>query len=489
MARASFSSGLHITLGLAVALWLDAADAAQMRKNKAENGQPKLYAFDYARHGMDWGDGACSSRARQSPIDLPVTAAVIDPFHYHYFPITQPFEVYNTGKVYMADLADQGYGGITYENAYYELQSVEVHSLSEHTWASRQRPVEIQMIHKRYDGEAKLIVSVGLDQPVMAMPQAYGYPFFVQLNATSSGNLRAGSKHQQPATAPVPTNTAYVPPVPYEANFNPTVQAFLTQALPPIDMKLRVPADSAHSYDLNTFLADGTFFDYGGSLTEPPCSETVTWLVRNEIIPASLTQMMYLQQGIYQFTTGKGNYRTLMPLNGRTISQRAAVLGDPPLAAPPSVPLSQQPPTSDRLRQAAVMSMDAMRYAKAATYFMKDLDARMHLAAEAHAASLAPRLEPLRINGKVVIPVDGNMTGADIAMQSEMHANETHVDQYHQAKLSPEQMQNEAIKMARILSDATRQVVEEATDEIAKEAKKASKDAARKAAEQVLVAR
>jgi hypothetical protein len=135
------------------------------------------------------------------------------------------------------------------------------------------------------------------------------------------------------------------------------------------------------------------------------------------------------------------------------------------------------------------MSMDAMRYAKAATYFMKDIDARMHDAAEAHASSLAPRLEPLRIHGKVVIPVDGNITGEDIAKQSEIIANNTHKNHYQQAKMSPEQMQEEAIKMARVLSDATRQVVEEATEEIAKEAKKASKDAARKAAEQVLIAR
>mmetsp|Transcript_10257 Transcript_10257/g.16743 ORF Transcript_10257/g.16743 Transcript_10257/m.16743 type:complete len:490 (-) Transcript_10257:27-1496(-) len=480
MVRAPFAACRNIICVLVVSCCLDVVDATYLRKNRAEQREERDYAYDYSKHGQDWNFGSCASRARQSPIDLPFSAGVVDPFHYHYNLITEPFELLNNGKVFLADLADKGYGGVTYENAYYDLRSIEVHSLSEHWWGNRQRPVELQLIHKRSDGDATLIVSVGVDQPIMANP----YPYLLQLNATSKE-----AKHHQMPTAPVPSNVAYVEPPPYEPNFNPTLQAFLTEQLPPINMKLRVRADSAHSYDLNTFLTGGTFFDYGGSFTEPPCGETVTWLVRNEPIPASLTQMMYLQQAVGLTTNGNGNYRSLMPLNGRMIRQRAAVLGEPALVIPVEVPLPPVNPVNDRLVQAARMSMDAMKYAQAATYMMRDLDARMHDAAQAHASALAPRLEPLIVHGSVVLPAEGNSTGAGVAKQSEDFANRTAAIHYSQTRLGPEAMQDTAIKMSRILSDATRQVVEEATEEIAQDSKKAAKEAAREAAEQILVAR
>ena len=67
------------------------------------------------------------------------------------------------------------------------------------------------------------------------------------------------------------------------------------------------------------------YWTYKGSLTTPPCSESVTWIVFKEAIPTSTKQLRNFRSlHSYPFWQKTGanivnNFRKVMPLNGRTV--------------------------------------------------------------------------------------------------------------------------------------------------------------------------
>lgn len=70
-------------------------------------------------------------------------------------------------------------------------------------------------------------------------------------------------------------------------------------------------------FDLNKSLPnDKGYFTYGGSLTTPPCTESVTWFVYKTPITISLDQVNQLQK-----LMPVNNYRNEQPVNGRIIKQ------------------------------------------------------------------------------------------------------------------------------------------------------------------------
>lgn len=62
--------------------------------------------------------------------------------------------------------------------------------------------------------------------------------------------------------------------------------------------------------------ADLDYYRFNGSLTTPPCSEGVRWLVLKQPIAASLAQIEALTKAV-----GHANNRPLQPVNARTILQ------------------------------------------------------------------------------------------------------------------------------------------------------------------------
>ena len=68
--------------------------------------------------------------------------------------------------------------------------------------------------------------------------------------------------------------------------------------------------------DLNQLLpADRTFYSYSGSLTTPPCTEGVHWVVFKNPIILSLDEVSTLKSNM-----PLNNYRSEQPLNGRVVT-------------------------------------------------------------------------------------------------------------------------------------------------------------------------
>lgn len=62
----------------------------------------------------------------------------------------------------------------------------------------------------------------------------------------------------------------------------------------------------------------GNFYYYNGSMTFPPCSENVRWFVFNQFVPMTT----FFDAQLYNLLGSPiygGNYRTLQPLNGRSL--------------------------------------------------------------------------------------------------------------------------------------------------------------------------
>ncbi|MBK9017359.1 MAG: carbonic anhydrase family protein [Saprospiraceae bacterium] len=66
-----------------------------------------------------------------------------------------------------------------------------------------------------------------------------------------------------------------------------------------------------HPFDL--LPADQSYFTYSGSLTTPPCSEVVKWLVMETKVQATAAEIEAFTQKI------PNTHRPVQPLNGRVI--------------------------------------------------------------------------------------------------------------------------------------------------------------------------
>mmetsp|Transcript_89722 Transcript_89722/g.155289 ORF Transcript_89722/g.155289 Transcript_89722/m.155289 type:complete len:455 (+) Transcript_89722:147-1511(+) len=412
--------------------------------------------YDYSHHGQDWRIGACASRDRQSPIDLPASASDNGAFSYQYSTLTRPFELQNNGHTLAADLAGQGYGGVYYENAWYNLMNINVHAQSEHTWMGATKPVELHIVHKRYDSDALLVIAIGV-QAVAS---------FLEVTAET---------HQVPAPAPAPAGPNLNPDGMYEApsidaaGFNPDVQAFLKVEPPDPKMKVLVPLSDADPFSLDNLIGQGaSFYEYAGSLTAPPCAENVVWLVRRDSLTASAEQIRYIKDTVYRFTAEFGNYRSVMPLNGRMVYLRQARREDNPPTIAPEVP-TLAPTQSDREMRAMKWAKDALKMAKSATEYIKDLDFRLRAAAQAHAEALSPQLPAEQVNL-------ANCTNATSKAKAEIEQQQAMI--MHAKGPTPEELEAMAKSMAATMAEAAKEKVEYATNSISEEAEAAARQAA-----------
>lgn len=208
----------------------------------------------------EWG--ACAGTApdaRQSPIDI--SHAKVDkhlkPLDIQTYPTT--LDIFNNGHT--IEQHYDGTGSIVYfEGREYELQQFHFHTLSEHTVDEGHGAMEIHAVF----GE----VSTG-DNLVVGML------------------FEIGNKS------------------------NPFIQVLIDAGLPMKNGDTTVTADVIDLADVLT--STSTYYTYPGSLTTPPCSETVTWVMLQK--PAQFTLAQYES---FRRILGN-NFRPLQNMNGRTV--------------------------------------------------------------------------------------------------------------------------------------------------------------------------
>jgi len=381
------------------------------------------FQFNYAHHGQDWRSGHCGSRERQSPLDFSAKAMLLpasdEKLYFSYEAITGGFTFQNNGHTLSADMAGQGFGGISYEGGWYNIMNINFHAKSEHTFAGRHYALEMHLVHKQYDGNSIIIVAVPIDNArkvdidlvygiAQNVPGAAGFkgdhmtrvvadfpnPALLEEESSASGKKKrllrggvGGGGPWFPADLP-----PYKGPDSADANFNIDLQGFLKQRSPKLYEIQQASATENQPINLNNFLKDGTYIEYQGSYTAPPCTEAVTWMVRREPIMASNEQVRFLYETVYMMTNDFGNYRSTMPLNGRWITVRAGENRIPVLTE--SANMTFAPVSSPRqfagLTDAQAAYKNAIRNAKAAA----ELDDRIRRAGKGHADQLATEPGP-----------------------------------------------------------------------------------------------
>lgn len=384
--------------------------AAHLRSTASNQG----FRYGYQTHGQDWVDGQCSSRTRQSPIDFAAGMKIIaaDPLYYQYQKVASPFKVRNNGHTYVMDVQERGYGGVYYENSYWPLLSLELKSFSEHTFKGVHYPLELQMMHQRLGSGAKLIISVPISAAMVPMS-------FLQTNASdwqkasaltqlkrkqeeehrsqfagcqqAQASAGAGQLPFSTTLNPCPQNfpedyEGYIPPSCLHWNFNGELQKFLAKEPPKVGKEVDVPINVLNMFNPAAFVEGANYYEYAGSLTTPPCSEVVTWMVRSTPIYASDMQIAYLVDGLFRMNTQSGNYRGVMPLMDRVVKLRKAVNeSPPPVPDSPPVPIAQNV-LSQREKTAEKWSNQALAMSSDAINLVRNLDQRLRKAAAARNA-------------------------------------------------------------------------------------------------------
>jgi carbonic anhydrase len=209
-----------------------------------------------------WGEldpdyAACSTGQEQSPIDVAdVTESDLANIAFSYQPVS-PLRIVNNGHTVQVNI-DPG-STIEVDDVRYELAQFHFHTPSEHTIAGEHQPMELHLVHKAADG-ATAVVGVLLKEG------ASGTPFDPVFNAMPA---KAGPEQI------------------VEAEVNPA------EFLP----------------------ASGLTYRYAGSLTTPPCTEGVHWLLFTEPVEVAPDQIAAFQKIV------TANSRPTQPLNGRTVEE------------------------------------------------------------------------------------------------------------------------------------------------------------------------
>lgn len=205
---------------------------------------------------LDPRNSLCASGQRQSPIDIRDGIKVdLEPIKFDYKP--SYFRIVDNGHTVQVTT---GEGSITITGKTYELVQLHFHKPSEEKINGRGFDMVAHLVHRADDGKLAVVAVL----------------------------LEKGAE-------------------------NPFVQTLWNNL--PLERNMEVSPPSA-TIDLNAFLpASRNYYTYMGSLTEPPCSEGVLWLVLHQPVSVSHEQV-----GIFS-RLYRNNARPIQPSWGRLIKE------------------------------------------------------------------------------------------------------------------------------------------------------------------------
>lgn len=228
---------------------------------------PIHWGYEGAEGPEFWGElspdfALCSTGQEQTPIDVPATApANPADITFNYQPTA--LTIFNNGHTVQVNY-DEG-SSIDVGGKTYNLKQFHFHTPSEHTLNGQPADLEMHLVHQSADNQLAVVgvmLKQGAENPAYA-------PVFNNLPAQES---------EPSAVSGVTLNAADLLP------------------------------------------AERTYYRYNGSLTTPPCSEGVQWLLMNtpvEVAPAQASAF----QAIFAH-----NARPVQPLNGRSFLQTSALV-------------------------------------------------------------------------------------------------------------------------------------------------------------------
>ena len=237
---------------------------------KTENG-PEVWAHLSPEYIL------CAEGKHQSPIDLVNPIPVeLPPIPYNYHPTSM--NIRNTGHT--IEVACPEGSWIEVDDTRYQLLQFHFHAPSEHTVAGKSFDMEVHFVHKSEDG---MLAVVGL------------------LIKRGQHNFAFDSIW------------SHLPAVPGE-----------TQRIENVTEDGSLIVDPCFMFSPNDEVEDmapslfGTYYRYDGSLTTPPCSEDVKWIVLKTPIEMSEAQITAFKAIIHD------NNRPVQPLNGRKLFVNSA---------------------------------------------------------------------------------------------------------------------------------------------------------------------
>lgn len=227
-------------------------------------------SWDYSKQGSDW-NCICKEGKRQSPINinrLKSRLSNIKPIFDYRIISADDGELFNNDQSAFIENkhnvvsinVENGFGNVIHaDQTIYEANSILFRSPSEHLIDGQRYDLEIQILHKE-KSEAKTQRQLILSFLVKGEAGKYN-KFFDSLDFIDlprAGNIKG-----------------------------------LTKSLNISDLF------SSTSKSITTF-PSFSFFEYSGSLTFPPCSENVIWLVADKPLLASTTIIALFKDAVYQ---------------------------------------------------------------------------------------------------------------------------------------------------------------------------------------------
>ena len=211
----------------------------------------------------------CAEGRHQSPIDLvnptPAKLPLITNEYYH----TRYLNIRNTGHT-IEVVYPEG-SRIHIDGTTYQLLQFHFHAPSEHTVASKPFDMEMHLVHKSEEGNLAVV-----------------------------GLLIEKGRHNS-SYDPV---WDHLPAVPGE------MQRVAVSGNFPVDPRMMLSPNGITEETMQPF---PPAYRYEGSLTTPPCSESVQWIVLTTPIEISETQIAAFKAIIHD------NNRPVQPLNGRKL--------------------------------------------------------------------------------------------------------------------------------------------------------------------------
>jgi carbonic anhydrase len=257
---------VRASAALLLGLWIAACAS---HENAASSAVHPHWGYERAAGPSNWCElepdySDCCAGKEQSPIDIRPAQAVADhPAKLEFAYPSSTFSVVNNGHTVQANLEIAAPKvGLTLGGTFYDLKQFHFHTPSEHEIDGRHAPVEMHLVHQSADGT---LAVVGL----------------MIESGDANGELQKIWR-LAPAT---------------EGGGGVAVGVNLANVL---------PSSTAH-------------YRYPGSLTTPPCSEHVHWIVMQSPITMSAAQIEKIEGMFRGREFPDGNCRPVQPTGNRTV--------------------------------------------------------------------------------------------------------------------------------------------------------------------------